>query len=227
MTQSVNMVILLMPNRLGKYKYDTEWLRNEYVNKLRSAVDIAKDLGVTSGTIYDAMKRRGIQRRSTSEAAIRYPEIHNKVLLEKEYKTHTIFELSIKYGASEEAIRKLLIKYGILSRPIAPRKTSENSRKRYDKPGRNRPGYHRWKIEVVKRDKKCFVCGAKEFLTAHHIKPYKDNVELRLDINNGVTLCRKCHSMVHDGRLQKQKSDETENILLGQLRTKLHEHKVV
>ena len=31
-------------------------------------------------------------------------------------------------------------------------------------------------------------------LQAHHIVPWEDNVELRFEISNGLTLCRVCHT---------------------------------
>lgn len=57
-----------------------------------------------------------------------------------------------------------------------------------------------WKREVNKRDNfTCYRCG-KENLTGknlhtHHIKPWKHFLELRFDALNGITLCRKCHTI--------------------------------
>ena len=52
-----------------------------------------------------------------------------------------------------------------------------------------------WRKQVFERDKyvcqKCKKAGKK--LQAHHIKSFSKHPELRLDINNGITLCIKCH----------------------------------
>jgi len=32
---------------------------------------------------------------------------------------------------------------------------------------------------------------------AHHIKNYANNLSDRVDINNGITLCKKCHINYH------------------------------
>ena len=53
-----------------------------------------------------------------------------------------------------------------------------------------------WRMAVLKRDNNmCRVCGAQEKLTVHHIRPVRDviNTLLIYDINNGITLCKKCH----------------------------------
>lgn len=52
-----------------------------------------------------------------------------------------------------------------------------------------------WRRSVFERDnytcKKCGQRGGR--LQAHHIKPYKEYLDLRYDINNGQTLCVDCH----------------------------------
>lgn len=61
---------------------------------------------------------------------------------------------------------------------------------------RGREEIKRWKILVFERDNyTCQLCGDKTGgnLHAHHIKRFSDNSELRIDINNGITLCDKCH----------------------------------
>lgn len=51
-----------------------------------------------------------------------------------------------------------------------------------------------WAKEVLTRDGfKCKSCGSAEKLQAHHIKSVKNFPELLDDINNGETLCFKCH----------------------------------
>lgn len=59
--------------------------------------------------------------------------------------------------------------------------------------------YKQWRKAVYKRDNwTCQKCGYKgSNLNAHHIKHFIKHVEIRLDINNGITLCKDCHKEVH------------------------------
>lgn len=65
---------------------------------------------------------------------------------------------------------------------------------RYGKKGKE------WRLNVFERDGyKCQHCGCDDIckLHAHHIIGWFENENLRLDINNGLTLCRSCHLRHH------------------------------
>lgn len=64
---------------------------------------------------------------------------------------------------------------------------------------RNSSAYTNWRKAVFDRDEyTCQICGQKGGkLNAHHIKQFAYFPELRLDINNGITLCEECHRKVH------------------------------
>jgi hypothetical protein len=65
------------------------------------------------------------------------------------------------------------------------------------------PAYITWRKDVLVRDG--YICRDCEKqckkhekgLVAHHEKPYATNPELRLEVSNGVTLCRECHIARH------------------------------
>ena len=50
----------------------------------------------------------------------------------------------------------------------------------------------KWSLEVRNRDGECICCGRKDKLQAHHIVP-REIKEYRHELNNGITLCPKCH----------------------------------
>ena len=68
---------------------------------------------------------------------------------------------------------------------------------------RNVPENKEWRKAVYERDNyTCQSCGKTgEKLAAHHILPYAIFKDLRFDVNNGITLCRKCHKGFHLGFL--------------------------
>ena len=69
-----------------------------------------------------------------------------------------------------------------------------------DKHDRNSERYKSWRSAVFNRDGyRCRECGGIANLQAHHIKHWKSNKDLRYDVDNGVTLCRKCHLKAHGG----------------------------
>lgn len=56
-----------------------------------------------------------------------------------------------------------------------------------------------WRKTVITRDKECVVkaCRSTNHLQAHHIHDYSHYPELRHDLDNGTTLCSKCHIAFH------------------------------
>ena len=92
----------------------------------------------------------------------------------------------------------------------------ENPNYRKEARRKNRGGsHHKWTVAVISRDKAtCQRCGATGVeLHAHHILSFKDHPERRSDVNNGVTLCFRCHWDVHSARNEKAvKSVKTQSV---------------
>jgi len=67
------------------------------------------------------------------------------------------------------------------------------------KNSRNYPKYRNWRRDVFVRDgyacQKCGKIGRK--LNAHHIESYDVNKDLRTELSNGATFCKKCHNKFH------------------------------
>lgn len=68
--------------------------------------------------------------------------------------------------------------------------------------------YNAWRKQVLERDgQRCVLCGATEKLEADHIKPRATAPELRLEVDNGRTLCQACHrkSDTYGGNMRRGK----------------------
>lgn len=73
--------------------------------------------------------------------------------------------------------------------------------KKRDKLDRRCKQYIEWRKEVLKRDEyKCTKCNNKKRLEAHHIKKFSKYKELRFELDNGITLCKECHKVIHRKR---------------------------
>lgn len=64
------------------------------------------------------------------------------------------------------------------------------------------PEYNKWRKQVFKKDnyicKKCKGKFSRENqLHAHHLIKFSESIEFAFDVNNGMTLCRKCHLKEH------------------------------
>lgn len=72
-------------------------------------------------------------------------------------------------------------------------------RKVRDEGGRN-ANLSSWAHQVKMRDNNaCVICGDTRDLDAHHLIPVAKQPSLRFKLSNGITLCRRCHRLVHDG----------------------------
>lgn len=55
-----------------------------------------------------------------------------------------------------------------------------------------------WTLAVFRRDGfKCQICGVSRDLQAHHKLHWAEFPALRLDLSNGITLCRNHHKIIH------------------------------
>lgn len=67
--------------------------------------------------------------------------------------------------------------------------------------GRNYPEYENWRGSVFKRDDYTCQCCHDDTggnLIGHHILNYSEHDHLRVDTDNGITLCEKCHIEYHN-----------------------------
>lgn len=70
-------------------------------------------------------------------------------------------------------------------------------------PPKRRGGHKVWSRAVLRRDKRiCQKCGTTEgMMHAHHIVGWARAPHLRLDVDNGITLCAACHLATHSNQV--------------------------
>lgn len=73
---------------------------------------------------------------------------------------------------------------------------------------RNSVEFKEWSRAVLRRDKyTCQYCGkVGGLLHAHHVHSFAKYPELRYYIENGITLCKKCHDTNHPGQYERVSS---------------------
>lgn len=167
----------------GRFKRGTHWrahaifrereyLKVEYLDKKRSAQEIADEHGVTRNAIYFWLSKHGIPGRSMAETR------------------------RLKHWGISGSKNPMHGRTG----PLNPRFIDGSSpeRQRLYVQGIGRA----FLAAALKRDgHKCARCGAgkkgPKSLHVHHIKPWAGNKKLRFNLNNVITLCRRCHCWVH------------------------------
>jgi len=70
--------------------------------------------------------------------------------------------------------------------------------------------YKKWRTSVLERDNyTCVLCKRVRYkLEVDHIKKFSDYPELRLDIDNGRTLCKPCHEQTDNYKSKRPKTYE-------------------
>jgi len=76
--------------------------------------------------------------------------------------------------------------------------------------------YKEWRSRIFVRDnftcQTCLKVGGR--LNAHHIVPYIKDPNLRICMDNGITLCKECHKLAHK-IMRDQEKGSTQNLVQG------------
>jgi 5-methylcytosine-specific restriction endonuclease McrA len=196
----------------GMIKSVDEWrklLQVEYVDNHKTIKDVAIDCGSTMTTVRKYLKIVGIEirpkgewmfgRKLSEETKARMSKSLTGKKFSKERRREISLALSKRKWSDEQRV-KFINSYKSNPNNYGKRpwnyegKTSEKIRFRATSK------YKSWRLSVFERDGfKCVGCGDNKGgnLQAHHILEYSKYPEKRIDIDNGTTLCKKCHAKMH------------------------------
>jgi 5-methylcytosine-specific restriction endonuclease McrA len=186
-------------------KLDYNTLYKEYiVNKLTTR-EICKDYHCKESSIIELLNEYKIKRRTSRESI----DVYYNYKGGRELKTKQSLEVWKRDGFKEKMCKinkyhankishRINLSASLQGVALSEWKgflTRKNNRIR------NNIEYKEWRENVFKRDNyTCQCCGRKNgngdnvYLNAHHKESFADNEDLRLDVNNGITLCQECHN---------------------------------
>jgi len=171
---------------------DDDLIRKLYCDDQKSTRDIGKMLGVDGRTIARHLKKMGVKLRSTSEAL----KGRKSTFAGKHHTEETKRKISeAKKGKPLPKVSEAAKKRTGAKNPAWKGGVSfigQNFRTSVE--------YQLWRKACLERDNfTCQVCGKHGGkLEVHHLYSFTEFPELRLAIDNGITLCKECHKKFHD-----------------------------
>lgn len=209
---------------------DIDWLRREYIDNGRSLGNIAKELGISAGSLHYKLINSGVECRTSKLGSAKYTfETVDKEWLLSEYleRNRPCSLIAADLGVNYTSVRRWLINMGVRIRPetsyrVGMPRSDEVKKKisavvlsmkiRGAKCGMWKGGISfgeycpkfndRLKEEIREAfGRKCFLCGAPE-------NGYKLHVH-HCDYNKGqgcgqrwnlIPLCRSCHMKTNSNR---------------------------
>jgi len=191
---------------------DEAWLREQYVERERSTLDIAEECGVSHATVSRWLNRHGIGTRDRSAAKGLPPgsPLRDADWLREQYveRERSMRDIAEECGVGPRTVNRWLNRHGIETRPDPSSLSGEdhpnhrhgNSGSEYEAPkSRRREVYER--DEYTCRAPGCSVTQTEhlrrydERLHVHHLKKARemDDREARHALSNLITLCQDCH----------------------------------
>lgn len=185
-----------------------EKLVKEYLDTTCSLNYLEKKYGISRNTISKYLKKKNIPTKYWKASMIDEKDVINKYVIERLMP----YEIAEIYHCSTHPINSILKKYGVKRKQSESLKGKLVGEKnpnwkggitKYDEYTESIKGFKYkmriWSGKVLERDNiLCRMCGSDEKLEAHHIIPVRDSgIEDLFNVNNGITICRKCHMKIH------------------------------
>jgi len=168
-----------------KLRISKDILTDLYIEQKMSTRQIAQKLDANEGMVRTSLKEHDIKQRNKSWKSSQNKNgkiVSCEFCDKKIYRKKSLLEKSLIFFCSWDCSKEFQAVIGS-SLPES---------------WRRRRGYKQWRKSILKRDMfLCKLCKSKKDLVAHHIVEAQDNPDLRLEISNGITLCKNCHIKIH------------------------------
>jgi len=164
-----------------------EEIIKKHFEKGISQAQLAKDYNVSRQIIWRYCHKKGIS------PFFKGYKIDNETIIDLYNQKKSILQIYKITGLGRRQIDKRLKLAGIEKRQLS-------RRKEFEQISNYRIKMRIWKLKVKEADNmKCMMCGNTKHLHVNHIIPVRDisNSNDLFDINNGITLCKKCHLKIH------------------------------
>lgn len=164
-------------NPAVEYFRDREFLYQKYVVEKKSLPEIAKEMNCSDDCVVNWLKKHNIQRRTKSEALTGKPK--------PAYMIPIFRERARKQFAGAKNPNW---KGGVTSKHHSFRTSSD---------------YSIFQKAIWERDNyTCALCSSWKKPQVHHIYPLWHSWDRRLDLTNGITLCKNCHEDIRGKELK-------------------------
>lgn len=194
-----------------------EVLEKLYIEDKMSIPQISKKLNCDSGNLSKQFKKLGIQTRKGKEVFDNW--WNNASDKERESfvnNSKNIANAHLQTKSSRDKLREVMQTNEYKRKMSKTKIGTNNGRYKESLSEMHRVktrgifGYKKWSKQVRERDDyTCKICGKTKDdgynLVAHHLDSYDTHKDLRLDLDNGVTLCVSCHNKFHN----KYKGEKT------------------
>ncbi len=199
--KAVRTLGLTWPERTPARLRDADWLREQYIGKLRGTTDIAAEIGCSDTSVAAALKRLGIPARTQMEGrTVRSQRLRARVTMPEAREMYesgkTLVDLAEQYGVSEHVAKAVLMDAGVKIRTKAeawrfmladPEKVA---RRREAHAHRCRPTGLRETKKLLAQNAVCCWCQSDKQVEQHHLNGVRSDHRQE----NLVPLCRNCHA---------------------------------
>ena len=195
----------LIPNEWKTSTLDENYIVNLYLKDNLSMTQIAEKFNVSINKIKRILLNNNINIRDISEQIkLKLNLDENEVINLYINKQLSCSKIALVLNTTHTTISSILYKHNINLRTQKEEigGSKHSNWKGGISPERNiimqTNEYKEWRNNVYQKDNyTCQCCGDNKGgnLNAHHIKNFSDYVDLRFDVENGVTLCENCHNL--------------------------------